>query len=92
MLHVSKKRRKAVCGGSAILKDTQKILKGVMARKPRMHVRMKRYLGIVFSIMVTKAALEDIGISSIQPQSQAEDEGMRCDNMTMADAARCCQR
>ena len=51
MLHVRRKRRKAVCGGSAMLKETQKMLKGVMARNPRMHVLMSRYLGRVFSIM-----------------------------------------
>lgn len=34
-----------------MLKETQKMLKGVMARNPRMHVLISRYLGTVFSIM-----------------------------------------
>jgi hypothetical protein len=51
MLHVNRKRRKAVCGGSAMLKETQNTLKGVMARNPRMHVLIRRYFGSVFSII-----------------------------------------
>ena len=34
-----------------MLKETQKMLKGVIARKPKMHVLMSRYFGTVFSIM-----------------------------------------
>lgn len=56
-LHVSRKRPNTVWGGSAMLNDTQNMLSGVMARKPRMTPRMKRYLGIVFSSMMAVVAV-----------------------------------
>lgn len=57
MAQMRRKRVKPVCGGSAMLKEQKNIESGVIERKPKMQVRMKRYEGRLVPIMFARGGV-----------------------------------